>query len=106
MEKSCKRSAIQSFKNSKALLLLLSLLLISSLYYVHCSLDFSVTCEPSSAQNGRALLEINPPNKQSTVKIHEEQHNNNPTASSTTKDRQFGMAAHEVPSGPNPESNR
>ena len=125
MAKSSNRSALQTFKNSQALLLLLAVFLIASLCYVH-SLDFSVTCGASSAKKGRALLEVNPTNKQSTMKIHQDQTHFIPTTTATSaastparpatgsdvppatasKDRQFRMAAHNVPSGPNPESNK
>ncbi|KAL3506379.1 hypothetical protein ACH5RR_031761 [Cinchona calisaya] len=102
MAKSSKTASLQIFKKSQALLIfLLALLLVIASPSHGRFLDFPTTFEDSVAPNGRALLEINPTNKQSTtMKIH---HHEEKTQN---KDREFRMAAHEVPSGPNPNSNR
>ncbi|CAI9117779.1 OLC1v1019262C1 [Oldenlandia corymbosa var. corymbosa] len=106
-----------------ALLLLAMFLIANSLCSGDCR-DFSgmfVASTVSVSGGGRSLLEVNDPtNQKSTMRVphddHEKSHQDLPTGSSTSarddenedvasEDRQFGMAAHEVPSGPNPESN-
>ncbi|KAH6770196.1 CLAVATA3/ESR-RELATED 44 [Perilla frutescens var. hirtella] len=47
-------------------------------------------------------LNFNPP---TTTRSSHHHHHASSAARNTTSDRQFRAAAHEVPSGPNPESN-
>ncbi|PSR98366.1 TDIFp like [Actinidia chinensis var. chinensis] len=78
----------ESFTKSKFLLLLVGLLLIVPPLFAR-PLDYS------SSPN-RVLLDSPTMNSFSS----------STTTTSTTRNRQFEVAAHEVPSGPNPESNR
>lgn len=101
----------------QAPLLFLALLLIASFYVL--SLDFSVIFDgehdvffSSHPKRSRTLLQTHEEVEQqrySTMNlIHQDQTDTSThaAAGATRKEREFGMAAHEVPSGPNPISNR
>ncbi|KAM7258313.1 hypothetical protein ACFE04_014054 [Oxalis oulophora] len=83
---------------------LLILLLVSVLAHPMCSSNLKTTT--SSWKTNRQLLSIS-----STTKFDPRQSSTSPYAKAKRKstgslDRQFRGAAHEVPSGPNPESNK
>lgn len=85
------------------LLLFLALLLIASFTYA-LSLDFS------SPKTSRTLLQTHEQHHSTMNLIHQtytsSTHSAAAAVSATRKHREFEMAAHEVPSGPNPISNR
>ncbi|GMP55662.1 hypothetical protein CsSME_00020418 [Camellia sinensis var. sinensis] len=111
MEKTSK-TLLPSSTKSQALLLVVGLLLIVPLFARPLDLSRTHMASSSSSSSSviRVLLESPTTTHDSTTKSRALQSKisfSTTTASTTTtKSRQFGVAAHEVPSGPNPESNR
>ncbi|KAA8548429.1 hypothetical protein F0562_000113 [Nyssa sinensis] len=96
MATTCK-SICESSVKSQSLLLFLGLLLIVPLFAR--PLDFSgisMASTTTTKLHGRQILSSAAASTTTTTTI----------PSTTTTDRKFKAAAHEVPSGPNPESNR
>ncbi|KAF8392027.1 hypothetical protein HHK36_022367 [Tetracentron sinense] len=86
-----------------ALLLFVSIILIVLLF----ALPAEKLKTASSLRSGRLRLDSATTTFQSTMKLHPQQTKNTHTSSSSAStSRQFKAGEHEVPSGPNPISNR
>ncbi|KAF8388390.1 hypothetical protein HHK36_027057 [Tetracentron sinense] len=102
MAAAARTSCCKISTKSQALFLFFGILLIVLLFALPADqLKMSMA---SSLQTGRRLLDSSTAS-QSTMNLHPQQTKNTHTPSSSTS-RQFEAGAHEVPSGPNPISNK
>lgn len=94
------KALCESSTKSLVLFLFIVLLLLVTLFDLRPYTDLSKISKAHSSSSARRLLLQYPPStQQSAMELH-------PKRSNNSRNRQYEAAAHEVPSGPNPISNK